>query len=65
MLKLMCNFEEKQDTYTFLKYLPQDINHKKESSNFTVEKPGRHHLNQVIGLTSLVIRHSDITYPWT
>lgn len=35
-------------------------NYQEEKSNFTVKKPGRHHLNQVSKLTSPVIRHTDI-----
>lgn len=33
--------------------------HRGKMSNFTVEKHGRHHLNQVITLTYTVMGHSE------
>ena len=35
----------------------------RENSNFPVEKTGRHHLTQVIQVTSPVISHVDSRYP--
>ena len=36
---------------------------RKKNYHFAVEKPGRHHLDQVRKLTSWVIRGTDIMYP--
>lgn len=35
------------------------IKHREKMSNFTVEKHGRHHLNQVIKLTYTVMGHNE------
>lgn len=40
--------------------LPKNRVWKEKSDNFTVEKPGKHHLNQVINLNSPMINHVDI-----
>ena len=41
--------DKKQDIYMVSKYLPvRLIDYKEEKSNFTVEKPGRYYLSQVV-----------------
>lgn len=39
------------------------INYKERNNNFMVDNPGRHHLHQVIGLTSSELRHTNIVCP--
>lgn len=57
MLKLMCDFNTEENIYIVSKNFPTNyllISWEKRN-NFTVEKPGRHHPNQVIKLNIISI----------
>lgn len=59
------NFEKKQDTSTDCTYhCKMLINYKeKKNSHFSLEKHGRHHLNQTIKGNMTIMRHGTITHP--